>query len=101
MVESSYLSLLAEAYLSLGDSKRALGVADSALSFSRKSGTGFYDAELWRIRGESFLLGDDPEEARRCYTLSLEIGRRQGARALKLRTATSLGRLLLNQQKND
>ena len=101
MVESSYLSLLADAYLSLGDSNRARGVADSALSFSRKSGTGFYDAELWRIRGESFLLGDDPEEARRCYTLSLEIGRRQGARALKLRTATSLGRLLLNQQKND
>ena len=101
MVESSYLSLLAEAYLSLGDSKRALGVADSALSFSRKSGTGFYDAELWRIRGESFLLGGDQEEARRCYTLSLETGRRQGARALKLRTATSLGQLLLNQQKND
>lgn len=101
MVESSYLSLLAEAYLSLGDSNRALGVADSALRFSRKSGTGFYDAELWRIRGESILLRGDQEEARRCYNLSLEIGRRQGARALKLRTATSLGRLLLNQKKND
>lgn len=101
IVESSYLSLLAEAYLSLGDSSRSIRVSDSALSFSRKSGTGFYDAELWRIKGEAFSLRENNEEARRCYNISLEICRSQGARALKLRTATSLGRLLLDQQKND
>ncbi len=101
MAESSYLSLLAEAYLSVGEGERAIGVADSALRVSRRCGTGFYDAELWRIKGEAALLRFDREEARRCYSLSLGISREQGARALKLRAATSLGRLLLDQGRKE
>lgn len=101
MVESSYLSLLSEAYLSLGEGDRAIGVADSALRISRRVGTSFYDAELWRIKGEAALLREEREEARRCYSLSLGISREQGARALKLRAATSLGRLLLAQGRKD
>lgn len=101
MVESSYLSLLSEAYLSLEDGARAVGVADSALRVSLRAGTAFYDAELWRIRGEGALLLGDREEARRCYSLSLGICREQGAKALKLRAATSLGCLLLDQGRKD
>ena len=89
-----YLALLSDAYLALGRFREARGVADSALHFSEKSGTFFFDAELWRLKGEAALLDARREEARECFGTALEIGRRQGARALELRTATSLGRFL-------
>ncbi|MDA8028458.1 MAG: BTAD domain-containing putative transcriptional regulator [Nitrospiraceae bacterium] len=94
MAEIKYLSILAEAYLSLSDIRRSRGTIDSALRFSGKFGTIFFDAELWRLKGETALLEGRREEARECFGTALEIGRRQGARALELRAATSLGRLL-------
>ena len=94
MAEIKYLSILAEAYLSLSDIRRSRGTIDSALRFSKKSGTVFFDAELWRLKGEAALLEGRREEARECFGTSLEIGRRQGARALELRAVTSLGRVL-------
>lgn len=101
MLESSHLSLLAEAYLALEDGQRAIRVAESALRVSCRAGTKFYDAELWRIKGDAFLLQGDIEEAHRSYSRSIEIGREQGARALKLRTSTSLVKLLVSQGRND
>ncbi len=89
-----YLALLSDACLALGRIREARGVADSALRFSKKTGTFFFDAELWRLKGETALPEGRREEARKCFGTALEIGRRQGARALELRAATSLGRLL-------
>ncbi|MHB1757426.1 MAG: hypothetical protein ACYCT9_07915 [Leptospirillum sp.] len=94
MAEIKPVSMLSEAYLALGESRKCRGLADSALRFSEKSGTHFFDAELWRLKGESALLDARREEARECFGNSLEISRRQGARALELRAATSLGRFL-------
>jgi len=99
IAEVKYLSLLSEAYLFLGDSRRSRGVADSALRFSERSGTHFFDAELWRLKGEADLLEKKREEARECFGRALEISRRQGARALELRTVTSLGRVLREDGK--
>jgi tetratricopeptide (TPR) repeat protein len=92
MAEIKYLSLLAEAYLSLSDIRRSRGAIDSALRFSQKFGTAFFDAELWRLKGEAALLEGRRKDSRECFGTALEIGRRQGARALELRAATSLGR---------
>ena len=92
MAEIKYLSILAEAYLSLSDIRRSRGAIDSALRFSQKFGTVFFDAELWRLKGEAALLEGRRKEARECFWTALEISRRQGARALELRAATSLGR---------
>ncbi|MHB8370686.1 MAG: AAA family ATPase [Leptospirales bacterium] len=94
MAEVKYLSLLSEAYLFLGNSRSSRGVADSALRFSEKSGTHFFDAELWRIKGEVALKEGKRKDARECFGKALEISRSQGARALELRAVTSMGRLL-------
>jgi len=95
IAEIKYLSMLSEAYLSLGDSRRSRGVADSALRFSEKSGAHFFDAELWRMRGEAALLEGKREEARECFGRAMEISRSQGARALELRAVTSMGKILV------
>lgn len=99
MAEIKYLSLLAEGYLSLSDIRRSRGAIDSALRFSQKFGTVFFDAELWRLKGEAALLEGRRKEARECFGTALEIGRRQGARALELRAATSLGRFFVDAGK--
>ncbi|MHB8370076.1 MAG: ATP-binding protein, partial [Leptospirales bacterium] len=101
IAEVKYLSLLSEAYLFLGDSRRSRGVADSALRFSEKSGTHYFDAELWRLKGEAELMEGKKEEARNCFERSLDIARRQGARALELRAATSLGNLLMEEGERE
>lgn len=94
VAEVVYLSLLGEAYLARKDPGRATGVADSALRFSERAGTGFYQAELWRLKGEAALLENNISRAEECFMKSLKVGRIQGARALELRAATSLGRLM-------
>jgi hypothetical protein len=58
------------------------------------------EAELHRLRGEILLMqtagGGNPSaaEAEMCFRRGIEIARRQEARALELRCATSLGRFL-------
>ena len=99
LAEVTYLSLLSETYLALKAPRKAEGVADSALRFSERSGTHFFDAELWRLKGEAALLEKKREEARECFGRAIEISRRQGARALELRAATSLGRVLREDGK--
>ncbi len=94
LAEVTYLSILSEAYLALGELRKSRGVSDSALRFSKKSGTTFFDAELWRLKGEAGLLEGRREEAGECFAKALEIARSQGARALELRASTSLGRFL-------
>ena len=94
IAEIKYVSMLSEAYLALGETRKCRGLADSALRFSKKSGTAFFDAELWRLKGEAALLDGRREEAREWFGNALEVSRRQGARALELRAATSLGRFL-------
>ncbi|EQD56467.1 adenylate cyclase, partial [mine drainage metagenome] len=59
-----------------------------------KSGTHFFDAELWRMKGEFALKEGKRKDARECFGKAMEISRSQGARALELRSVTSLGRLL-------
>nr|WP_011264520.1 AAA family ATPase [Leptospirillum ferrooxidans]AAX36063.1 ORF1012 [Leptospirillum ferrooxidans] len=94
IAEIKYLSLLSESYLVLGETDKARGVADSALRFSEKSGTHFFDAELWRMKGEFALKEGKRKDARECFGKAIGISRSQGARALELRAVTSMGRLL-------
>jgi predicted ATPase len=54
------------------------------------------EAELWRVRGELLLIGDqaDLDEAARSFERALSLAQAQGARLWELRTALSLARLL-------
>jgi len=91
-----YLSLLADAYLRLGDAERGLAALEEGLSRSRETSERWWDAELHRVRGELLLQGGvEPAEAEAAFRRSLEIARGQQARSLELRAARSLAGLWL------
>ncbi len=93
VAENVLLSLLSEAYLLHGDTRRSRGVAEGALRFSGRTGTRFYDAELWRIRGECALREKEPLRAGKDFERARKIARKQGARAIEERAEEALVRL--------
>jgi predicted ATPase len=94
---------LADAYRVAGRIDQGLEAVAEGLTQARQTAARFNEAELYRLRGELFLLGASPRpvEAEGCFRQALEISRRQSARSLELRSATSLGRLLHRQGKHE
>jgi predicted ATPase len=70
---------------------------------SKRTSQVYWDAELHRIQGELLLdrNGASNPEPERLFQLALEVSRRQQARSLELRAATSLARLWQRQGKPD
>ena len=81
----------------------ALRALERSLAHTEAQGQHFYDAELHRLRAEILLDLDAIaiEEAEVLFGQSLEIARRQEAKTVELRAATSLARLWLRQGKRD
>jgi len=50
----------------------------------------YYDAELWRLKGELLKMQEKKTEAEECFQKAVEISRHQAAKSLELRAATSL-----------
>jgi predicted ATPase len=96
-----FVALLANAHGTCGHSAEGLRLVDEALAAVPRSGR-FWEAELYRQRGDLFLL-DSPTaratEAEACFQRALRIAQGQGARALELRAALSLSRLWQRQGK--
>src|SRR5262249_53779508 len=57
----------------------------------------YHNAELHRLEGELLRVSGDAAAAEASFQKALSVAREQGARALELRTSTSLGRLLAEQ----
>jgi adenylate cyclase len=96
-----HLALLAEALAGAGRPEEGLTSLDEAQALCTATGEGFHEAELHRLRG-SLLLGHVPQtseksEAEGCFRRALDVARRQGAKSLELRAATSLSRLYSEQ----
>ena len=53
----------------------------------------FWEAELFRMRGELLLTAGNRVEAERSFDRALSVARQQHARSFELRAATSLARL--------
>jgi hypothetical protein len=86
-----------------------------------KTGERFYEAELYRLKGELSLqskqvktgqnksedtdprpLAPDPQsEVEACFLKAIDIARRQQAKSLELRATTSLARLWQQQGKRE
>jgi DNA-binding winged helix-turn-helix (wHTH) protein/predicted ATPase len=103
MEDPYFLALLAEAQACLGlidEEHTALTEALMALPSGRDF---FYKAELYRLQGELLARrsGSDDSEVEACFQQALEITRRQQAKSLELRAATSLSRLWQRQGKSD
>jgi TOMM system kinase/cyclase fusion protein len=99
-----YLCLLAEAHGQTGRPREGLAVIDDALGAVEAQDERWIEPELHRLRGVLALDAggaDAPDVAERCFRQALAVARRQEARALALRAATSLARLALRQDRVD
>jgi predicted ATPase len=98
-----YLAMLTEGYWHSGQLEAGLTVLAEALAAVDQSGVRFYEAELYRLKGELLLAqagkGHEVQEAEACFRQALAVARRQQAKWLELRAATSLSRLWQHQGK--
>ena len=94
---------LADAYRVAGRIEEAMQAVADGMRQADETAARFNEAELYRLKGELFLLGasPQPDDAERCFRQALDIARRQRAKSLELRAATSLGRLLQRQGKRE
>ncbi|KAB0662650.1 adenylate/guanylate cyclase domain-containing protein [Burkholderia diffusa] len=101
------LALLADSYWRAGDERAALDMLEEATTIVEHSGEHCYEAELYRLTG-IYLAGaaskegaaaTRDDEAVDCFHRAIARARRQGARALELRAASDLARLLQRQGK--
>jgi predicted ATPase len=96
------LALLAETSAQVGHTTEGLEALGEALAMLDKSGVRWWEAELYRLKGELLLQHAvaPPEEAEACFQQALDIARRQQAKSLELRAAMSLSRLWQRQGKS-
>ncbi|CAN5669743.1 hypothetical protein BH10CHL1_BH10CHL1_31800 [soil metagenome] len=99
-----FFSLLADTYRIVGQTDAGLNVIHEALYGEARGDERHWDAELYRLKGELLLLKpqqrpDAIQDAETCFHQALHIARQQDAKSLELRTAMSLARLWLSQDK--
>jgi len=111
--------MLAEAYRKTGQVAEGLAAVAEALDWARRTGGCYYEAELYRLKGEltlqqlsvasSQLSVTNPQsptpnpqtEAEACFLKAIEVARKQQAKSLELRAVTSLSRLWQQQGKKE
>jgi DNA-binding winged helix-turn-helix (wHTH) protein/class 3 adenylate cyclase/predicted ATPase len=104
---TAFLALMADACLALGQWHDGLRAIDEALSLVEKNDERFFEAELYRLRGELLLRLSDPEiqqdaeiqQPEAAFLRALDVAHMQQAKVWELRAATSLARLWRNQGK--
>jgi predicted ATPase len=112
-----HLALLAEAYEKTGQVEEGLRALAEALTVVDKNGERFYEAELYRIKGELTLqqlkienvklkITETPHqaanphaEAEECFLKAIAVAQQQQAKSLELRATTGLVRLWQSQGK--
>ena len=109
LVRPHFLALLVESFESARRVEEGLPILEEALAIVNANGEGYYEAELYRLKGE-LLLGSDPavsrtgsdgigakavavENARHCFDQAIKIAQRQKAKSLELRAVASLARV--------
>jgi predicted ATPase len=119
--QTYFLALMAEAYGKGGQTEEGLQMLAAALAMSNKIGEHFYEAELYRLKGELPLQEEnqkpnsksrkskmtdlrprppDPQgEAEACFLKAVDIAQKQQAKSLELRATMSLSRLWQQQGK--
>ena len=85
----------------LGQVEEGFSLLAEALAVVEETNERYWEAELYRVKGELLLAQDKNEaaEAETCFQRAIEISRRQKARSLKLRAVMSLTRLWHKQGK--
>jgi predicted ATPase len=111
-----WLALLAEGYALAGRAEEGLGAIAEALEHVERTEERYYEAELYRLRGELLLkdegrracpersegMKDEKESsAEECFCKAIAVARRQVARLWELRATMSLCRLWQSQGKRE
>ena len=116
-----FLALLAEAYGKAGHVEEGLNMVVEALGLVQQTGERFWEAELYRLKGELLLQRESQKSkgktqkvkipntqhltpstragAEECFHKAIEIARQQQAKSLELRAVMSLSRLWQRQGK--
>jgi class 3 adenylate cyclase/predicted ATPase len=103
-LETTYrLALIADAYVSEDRAEEGLEMLEDALTLAGETGERFWEAELYRLKGE-FLLArsrDSQAQAEASFRQAVERARHQNAKSLELRALISLSRLWQRQGKRE
>src|SRR5262245_47158168 len=103
VVTPHWLALLAEAYGRDGQNGEGLKIVGEALAIVDKNEEHYYEAELYRLKGELLLAHEGHQgktkEVEQCFLQALAVARRQQAKSLELRAVMSLARLWQSQGK--
>ncbi len=96
-----FLASLAEGYHRCGKFEEGLKVLNDAFDVIKRGGEDMWKSELLRLRGMCLLSisSNNVPEAEAAFRHAIEVAKRQNARSLELRAATSLARLWQNQGK--
>jgi predicted ATPase len=89
----SLWSLLVQGQMAVGQIEQGLNVTDMALGFVDATGERYWEAELYRLRGELLQMRGDITAAETAYDAAVRVARKQAARSLELRAAMSMCRL--------
>ena len=98
-----YLGLLADVCRLAGEIDEGLAALDLALNTSTETGDQHWDAEIYRLKGDLLFLknGDAlAAEAEEQIRKAIDVSRRQQAKSLELRAATSLASILRRQNRS-
>jgi TolB-like protein/predicted ATPase/Flp pilus assembly protein TadD len=99
---SNHLASLAELCGMLGRFAEGLETIAEALAIVEGTGERFWEADIWRVKGDLTLKAADNNsqvEAETCYLRAIEVARRQSAKSFELRAMASLARLWQQQGK--
>ena len=96
MLSTEFNIALAQGLTAIGRSSESQALIDERIRQIEVGGETLYVPELLRVKGRVLLSmrEPDPRGAEICFKESLELSRRQGARAWELRTARDLAKLL-------
>jgi tetratricopeptide (TPR) repeat protein len=95
VMDSCFISHLAEALLMAGNVTEAEAVLRGGFAYAEKSAERFWLADLHRVDGRIALIRPSSDRARAeaCFLHAIEIAHQQEARILELRAATDLARM--------
>jgi predicted ATPase len=94
-----YLGLLAEAHRRANRITDGISLLNEALELVERTDERWYEAELYRLMGETLIIDSDRNDAERWLRRALQTARKQGAKHWELRAAASMARLWYDQAR--
>jgi predicted ATPase len=106
LLRPHFLALLVEALEKAGQTQEALRVAEEGIAVADRSRERYYQAELYRLKGELLMQSATRDRAsggriaESCFKQAIQLAHSQKAKSLELRAAMSLARLYRNRTRS-